>query len=175
MDEMLQTAELVFEGKVVASEARWNAANTLIKTYVTFDISEVVVGDYSQSTIQLSFIGGSVGEDKIEAEGMQYPKLGEEGIYFVEKLGRELINPLVGWSQGHFLVKSDNSGNQIIMTNAEKPVMALSNKTAPSNTSQKFSEGVAKGVVTQSKPQDKPMTATSFKRAIKSRMQQISQ
>ncbi|MCG8414596.1 MAG: hypothetical protein MI746_10305, partial [Pseudomonadales bacterium] len=49
------------------------------------------------------------------------PKVDEEGVYFVESTSRDLINPLLGWSQGHFLIV-DDEGERRITTSNLRPV-----------------------------------------------------
>ena len=41
-DELIEQSELVFEGNVVSAESRWNNSKTLIKTFITFEITEVI-------------------------------------------------------------------------------------------------------------------------------------
>jgi len=116
MNDMLETAELVFEGRVLKSEARRTRNSSTIKTFILFEVDEVISGDYSKDTLLLSFEGGTVDGETVEIQGLRTPEVGEKGIYFIESLSRSLVNPIVGWSQGHFLLKSDDVGNDTVMT-----------------------------------------------------------
>ena len=127
INELIEQSELVFEGRVISSDARWNDTKTLIKTFVTFEVDEVISGDYQLKAIELSFVGGRIGNNNVEAKGLRQPAVGEKGIYFVHSLTQQLVNPLVGWSQGQFLLKKNELGKDIVMTDSEHPVIGLRN------------------------------------------------
>ena len=59
MDEMLQQSQFVFEGTVTAIEARENSQKR-IHTYVTFEIKDIIKGEYHSNIITLRFLGGTV-------------------------------------------------------------------------------------------------------------------
>lgn len=176
MDEMLLQCHFVFEGKVLALEAKINSPKR-IRTYVTFEIQDVIKGEYSSDTITLSFLGGSVGNVSMAVSDMKVPQVGEHGIYFVESLERPQVNPLYGWSQGHFLVQSDDTGIDRVMTSNEQPVtevvpgmfveqMNSSQKTAPL-----LSKGVAIGVTFMPKSSnDKGLTVEAFKKNLREKI-----
>ena len=172
MNDMLATAELVFEGQVINSEARWNDDKTLIQTFITFTVSEVISGDYSQDSLELSFVGGRVGIDAMKAEGSRHPKVGEKGIYFITSVSRPLVNPLMGWSQGHFLLKQDESGNEYVMTDKNAHVMGIASESLTSstqrfNSSVSLSSGVARNVIVDKEPSSQGMSALKFKQELK--------
>jgi hypothetical protein len=148
MNEMLQQCQFVFEGTVVALEARENSQNR-IHTYVTFEIQDIIKGSYSDNTITLSFLGGTIGNVTMAVGDMVFPKTGEHGIYFVESLERSQVHPLYGWSQGHFLVRPDDTGRERVMTNGEQPVTEVLTDISieQKNASQKPVTLLSKGVV----------------------------
>lgn len=143
VDDLLQSAELVFEGNVIASESRFNETRTSINTYVTFEIIDVVNGNYPDETIELSFAGGAAQDLEMEISGMIYPQVGDSGIYFIEQIGKVFINPIVGWDQGHFLILKDEEGDERMHTLSRAPIMDMNNQAAPS---QALSNGVAIGL-----------------------------
>ena len=166
MSEMLGLAELVFEGEVINSDVRWNDDETLIKTHITFNISDVIVGDYQHDTLEVSFVGGTIGINSMQAEGLRTPEVGEKGIYFIESISRPLVNPLVGWSQGRFLLKKDASGNEHVMTDQHEHVMGITSKTSKARA---LSKGVARNVVVSKDPSSKGMSAIKFKEELRRR------
>ena len=178
-DELIEQSELVFEGNVVSAESRWNNSKTLIKTFITFEITEVISGDYQSSTIELSFIGGKIGDSYVEAQGLRQPKVGEKGIYFIRSTTQSMANPLVGWSQGQFLLEQDSTGNEIVMTDSHQPVIGLAETVVDNQLveASELSKGVAQGVMVMEKISTKQsiMTATDFKSKLKDRIKQISQ
>ena len=107
IDEVANEAELIFEGEVILHETRQNSNTGIIHTYVTFTVHDVVKGDFSADTIELKFAGGTFMGQIVEVGGLEIPKEGEDGIYFVESTSRDLLNPLIGWSQGHFIIEQE--------------------------------------------------------------------
>jgi len=105
IDKVANDAELIFEGEVILHETRQNSNTGIIHTYVTFTVHDVVKGDFSADTIELKFAGGTFMGQIVEVGGLEIPKEGEDGIYFVESTSRDLLNPLIGWSQGHFIIE----------------------------------------------------------------------
>jgi len=121
IDQVAEQAELIFEGEVILSETRQESATGVISSYLTFRIDDVVKGDYDAATVELKFMGGVFNGQIVQVSGMRIPETGEQGIYFVESVSRDLINPLLGWSQGHFIVVEED-GVRRISTADNKPV-----------------------------------------------------
>ena len=124
IDQVVAGAELVFEGEVIAVNPQQDTAGS-ISTYITFAIREVIKGDYDAATLELKFMGGMVNGRMTEVTGLQQPALGEQGIYFVESISEDMVNPLLGWSQGHYLIQEDEDGTRRITTNEQAPVVAV--------------------------------------------------
>jgi hypothetical protein len=107
-DELAQRAELIFEGQVTSTETRRSVVNSAPMTYFTFQVIDVIKGVHSGEVIELGFAGGTIDGLTMEVSDMRMPEAGERGIYFVESVNAELVHPLYGWSQGHYLVTMDN-------------------------------------------------------------------
>lgn len=165
INELLVQSELAFEGQVSEITTRWNANKSDIFTDITFRVDDVIFGEYPGQTMTLTFVGGSIDGATMTIEGSEMPDKGESGIYFVSSTTRQLVNPLVGWSQGHFLTKLDTKGTKRVMTQAGEPVANI-NRT---KTKQQYlSEGVVTGVEIAKPGRDsESMTATEFKQLIK--------
>ena len=130
IDEVAQEAEIIFEGKVVEHNVRENAAGMIV-TYVTFRIEELIKGEYDGPLLELKFTGGRLGGQIMEISGLRIPSPNEEGIYFVESVNRNLVNPLLGWSQGHYLIYEE-SGERRVSTVNDRPVTdVLSTQSVP--------------------------------------------
>jgi len=176
MDEMLQQSQFVFEGTVAAIEARENSQKR-IHTYVTFEITDIIKGEYRSNIITLRFLGGTVDDATMVVSDMRLPQKGEHGIYFVESLERFQVNPLYGWSQGHFIVERDGAGSQRVMTNRKLPVTGVmgympdEQMTPGKERVQALSKGVLRDlVVAQEKEDNKAMTVDEFKSVLHKRM-----
>ena len=177
MDEMIQNSRLVFEGEVMFLESVETGPRR-IHTYVTFRILDIIKGDYSQDTLILRFLGGTVGHVTMGVSDMVLPEPGERGIYFVESLEKMQVHPLYGWHQGHFLVKPDQTGTDRVFTRSRAPVTAVvrswsAEQTEPGSESgteavTPLSKGVASGIVAGRKGMEQnALTTGEFKRELK--------
>lgn len=124
IDKVANQAELVFEGEVLLREARRDSNSGIVNTYVTFAVHDVLKGDYSADTIELKFAGGVFNGEIVEVSGLTIPKDAEQGIYFVESTSRNLLNPILGWSQGHFVI-SEEDGERRVSTLDREPVLNI--------------------------------------------------
>ena len=165
INEMVNASELIFEGRVVSEVSRWTPDNTQIRTYVSFQIEEVIKGDHPGGTIELSFQGGTVGDLTLSVSDMQVPQPGERGIYVVESLTRRQIHPFYGWDQGHFLLASGPDGVDIVTTWDGRKIIALLPEQEAALTT--LSTGVALGVRTSAQGDAKGLTADDFKKRVR--------
>ena len=148
LGEMASASELVFEGRVLSVDSRWSEDGRSIRTEVTYEVLDVIKGSTTGRTVTLSFLGGNVGHLRLAITDLNMPVPGEKGVYFVENTDRQQVNPLYGWSQGHFLLVRDPSGKgERVLTADARPVTALE-QAGFFGKSQGLSEGVARGVKT---------------------------
>ncbi|MEX2367011.1 MAG: hypothetical protein WD601_10415 [Pseudohongiellaceae bacterium] len=117
--QLSKQAELIFQGTV--TDVRQDQVQGLIYTYVRFEISELIKGDAPGRLLELRFLGGSSTEKQVRVADLVIPQKGETGIYFVESTARNLVNPLLGWSQGHFLIRQDDNGSQVVVPTTGAP------------------------------------------------------
>ncbi len=106
--EVAESAKLIFHGKAVSSRVSSDGAGSVNYTYITFEIIEIIKGDYDGDTIELGFMGGTANGYTDKVSDLKMPTIGETGIYFVESTDRRMANPLYGWDQGHYLVTNDH-------------------------------------------------------------------
>jgi hypothetical protein len=176
--EVVDHAELIFEGHVSKVETIQTGPRS-IHTRVTFDVINVIKGSYLEPEISLQFLGGEVDGRRLVVQGMQVPETGETGIFFVESLQEALIHPLVGWSQGHFLLEADQRGASRVLTADHAPVTGLALVPAADPASDTVAEaledsirilednGAARGVITaQDLPVEDAMSASDFRAQI---------
>jgi len=174
IDEIANQAELIFEGEVLVRETRQDNNTGIINTYVTFQISDIVKGEFNGDSIELKFMGGTFQEQTVHVSGLTIPSEGEHGIYFVESLNLDLINPLLGWSQGHFII-IDRDREARISTVDHKPVIQVESVVEIPISIKKpraIIEGnnqVAAGIITEAGPSeiDRALTSDEFKIRIK--------
>jgi hypothetical protein len=142
--DLTQRAEFIFEGRVIEVAARPVPGFDAIQTCASFLIAEILKGSHPGDRIELCFLGGTLGDERMEVPGIRYPTEGERGVYFVETLSRQQINPLLGWTQGQFLVAPSSEGGPDTVTTVDgSPVIGLRSDIDPPKG---LSNGVAKGV-----------------------------
>lgn len=129
VDELTQRAEFVFEGEVVSVQAQRSGARGMISTFVTFNVIDTIKGSASVESIELKFLGGNLEGERLEVNGSRIPELGERGVYFVESLTQDLINPLLGWSQGQYLIQTEDGVEQVTSVNA-RPIVSVAAPSA---------------------------------------------
>ena len=162
IDDLATSAELVFEGRVVGQRVEQGQHARDIYTLVTFEVLDVVAGRWAQPTIDLAFSGGRLGHLAMEVSDMRIPAVGEHGVYFVERLDRRQVNPLLGWTQGHFLVSASPGQRGIVRTAVGRPVFSI--EARPSAVRRGLSTGTAPGVLTSPQIADEaPMDVETFK------------
>lgn len=111
--ELVEQAELIFQGRVV--DIRQDDVRGLTYTWVRFHVEEVVKGFYAAEQLELRFVGGETLRQRVEVSGASIPAAGERGIYFVDQLQNNAVNPLLGWSQGHFVIRESGQNGEIVI------------------------------------------------------------
>lgn len=175
IDELTADAELIFEGEVLVHETLLDPANDMIYTYVTFAVRDVIKGTYPSSELELRFSGGSVNGETLAVSGLRLPEVGEQGIYFIESISRNLINPLLGWSQGHYLISETNGVRSVSTVNGQAITAVQSTAGVPTSLRRARrliggSRDIADGVVSDpdSPTVEQPLTVEQFKSEIRS-------
>jgi len=168
---LARQSQLIFQGEVLSIRAE-QSPNGRIYSFVDFQVEDVLAGNLQAgSVLTLRFAGGQVGALSFSA-GVEIPRAGERGIYFVESLDGGLINPLLGWSQGHFRIDADS---RVLAGNGE---VVIGIDRVGDASLLRLSRGVARGVRTASRQAlaarprgvrgSSPMTPGEFKAAIRS-------
>ena len=155
VDELIDQSEIIFEGTVTDVRSRKSGRGTIV-TDVVFEVTDVVKGHIPQRRLKLEFLGGEVEGEALSVPAMDYPEVGEKGIYFAESVGQTLVNPLYGWDQGRFLIAPDETGTERVSTSSQRPVVSIgreqANFFATPEAEAKLSSGIARGVrATQSR------------------------
>ena len=173
VSQLVNQSESAFEGEVVAITPEMSADGQ-IYTYVDFLVLDALSGNFSTGeSITLRFTGGTVNGLTLTM-GSTIPRVGEHGVYFIESNDAQLINPLYGWSQGHYRIQSNGdiiAGNEQIVIGVEKSLNNTPLKT-------KLSTGLAKGIITlpqqqiNKTPLSPPISLNEFKLLIRDIKQQ---
>lgn len=161
-EQVSESAELVFEGRV---SGLWTESEgKKIYTWVEFEILDVVKGSYGTDQISLRYLGGSSGERSMKVDRMRQPEIGEQGIYFVNDITKKYVHPLVGWGQGHFLLKPVKAGGPLKVHDSRgRPVSGI---TSTTNKIRMFNATKASGVELV-KGEQEAMSLDVFKQQIR--------
>jgi hypothetical protein len=141
--DLAAQSDFIFQGKAIRSWVAAGPAKGSILTYLEFAVSDVIKGDRNRKSVVLSFLGGNLNGRVLRVDGLMLPSVGEEGVYFVERLGRNQVHPLYGWDQGRFLVQSDAQGGKSVFTHDMKPVGGFDRASAAARVNTGHAVGVA--------------------------------
>jgi hypothetical protein len=110
LDDMVKKAQSIVHGRVRDARVHWSADGRLIQTTYTIDVDETLKGQAAKS-VELTTIGGKIGDLTVIAAGMPSFAVGEESVVFIEK--SENVSTVVGLSQGKFSVKDGEVANTV--------------------------------------------------------------
>lgn len=115
-DQLVERADLIFEGEVVDVRARWEerAGDRLIVSDVTFKVARTLKGT-PQPQVVLQFFGGTVGKYSMQVAGMPSFERGDRSVLFLRHDGGRGY-PLVGLMHGRFRVARGPDGVDRVTT-----------------------------------------------------------
>ena len=113
--ELVARAQTVFVGQTLDVESRWvsTASGKVIVTLVTFKVEQTIKGELGGQTV-LEFLGGTVGEDRMDVSGMPKFRVGDDDVLFVDESGRPMC-PVVGMAHGRFRILEDPETGRLSM------------------------------------------------------------
>jgi hypothetical protein len=109
-DSLVSSANTIFVGEVMNVRSVWIAGprGRAIVTDVTFKVEDVWKGAVGAVT-QLEFLGGTIGDTRMEVAGMPEFLEGQRSVLFVSSQVKA-ISPLVGFSHGRMRIEKDPYG-----------------------------------------------------------------
>jgi hypothetical protein len=119
LSDLAKGSELIVDGTVAARSVEALANGQGARTCFMFKIAEVIAGSHPGKTLRLCFFGGEINGRGFAVSGMRYPDVGERGIYLIESTHEAMLNPLIGWNQGRFLVVKDSATGAFKVTTAD--------------------------------------------------------
>jgi hypothetical protein len=126
-DGMIARAQVVFVGETLDVRSRWvsTASGPAIVTVVTFKVNRTLKGQLGGQT-QLEFLGGTVGEYRMEVPGIPRFRVGDEDVLFVDERGQP-VSPVVGFMHGRYRVLEDpGSGRRSVARYIFEPLASVS-------------------------------------------------
>lgn len=130
--ELVAEASAIVRGKVkgISSRKVAGARSEVIKTFVTFEVSSALKGARNGEEVTLSFLGGQVGDERLEVPGMPAFNVGAEDYLFIN--AQSGICPLVGAMHGRYrLVTPQKAGRAYVSREDHAPLIHVSDVIKP--------------------------------------------
>jgi hypothetical protein len=108
LDALVKKANSIVVGTVQSSRTFWSDNRKLILTTYKIEVQEIMKGQPGRS-VELTTIGGTVGDVTLHVAGMPTFQKGENTVVFVEKSGA--FSTIVGLGQGKFAVNNGEVSN----------------------------------------------------------------
>jgi hypothetical protein len=110
LDTLVKKSNRIVIGKVRRSRTYWSSNGKLILTNYTIDVQETMKGQ-AASTIELTTIGGQIGDLTLHVAGMPVFATDENAVVFVESTGT--YSTVVGLAQGKFAISNGEVSNDV--------------------------------------------------------------
>lgn len=110
LDSLVKKAHKIVVGKVRNSRTYWSDNGKLILTNYTIDVEETIKGEASR-TVELTTIGGTIGNLTLHVAGMPSFSKDESAVVFVESSGS--YSTVVGLDQGKFTIANGEVSNKV--------------------------------------------------------------
>jgi len=108
LEDLTARSQSIVQGTVRGSRSYWSPDGKLILTSTTIDVTETIKGQSARS-MEVTTVGGQVGDAVLHVGGMPAFVPGESTIVFVERSAGYLI--VLGLGQGKFTVSNGEVAN----------------------------------------------------------------
>ena len=131
IEEIAQTADIIFVGTVTGMPCRFNQKGNMIFTDVIFEdvrIAHISSDNVLQNknTMILTFMGGTLGDVRYEVSDSPRFEIGQRYLIFAFDNGKSFSNPIVGGNQGLYKVMEDKETHVSYILNAwDKAIIGL--------------------------------------------------
>jgi Secretion system C-terminal sorting domain len=96
LQDKIEGAELIVEGKVISQQSFWNTTHTMIFTNNTIEIYKVFKGNVIQNKIEVLTQGGNVGNDFVGVSELLQLEKNKLGLFFCANNNINLKSPVTG-------------------------------------------------------------------------------
>jgi hypothetical protein len=110
LDTLVKKSNKIIVGKVRNSRTFWSSDRKLILTNTTLEVQETMKGQ-DASTVEITTIGGKIGDLTLHVAGMPQFEKDENAVVFVEKSG--IYSTVVGLAQGKFAISNGDVSNDV--------------------------------------------------------------
>ena len=106
-EEMAKAAHTIALVRVLRMEARWEAKEKRIFSYITLAVVERYKGDASEETLTIRQIGGAINQIGSHVPGSARFKVGEESVVYLEKQHDPRYFHVMGMAYGKLQIIDD--------------------------------------------------------------------
>ena len=133
LEDLSLRSHAIVQGVVRGSRSFWTSDRRLILTSTTLEVTETLKGQPGR-IIEVTTVGGQVGETALHVSGMPAFTAGENAIVFMENSGAYLT--VLGMSQGKFTISNEQARNSVsglnfadgaASSNTQLPLQSLKN------------------------------------------------
>jgi len=110
LEEMTERSQAIVHGVVRGARSYWSPDRKLILTSTTLEVAESLKGQNAR-TIEVTTVGGQVGDAVLHVSGMPAFTAGENAIVFIERSAGYLT--VVGLGQGKFSIAAGDAINAV--------------------------------------------------------------
>ena len=131
-NELVRDSELIFRGRVTAVKSGWSQAGAKprIATWVTFSVERTLRGE-AGPTLTLEFVGGTIGERRLEVAGWPAFEVGDRGVFFVENRQARMC-PIVRLRHGRYRIVGEGGAlSERVVRDDYSPVEASLDVAVP--------------------------------------------
>ncbi len=107
LEDLTQNSNLVIRATVENMRCSWNAEHRRIFTFATLTVKEPIKGSSPNSTINITYPGGVVGDTAYIVEDTPQFRPGEDVIVFLKDKNPEGLREVYGWFQGKYTIESN--------------------------------------------------------------------
>ena len=114
LDELVSQSEWVAVGVVTATRSEWRENHTgrSIYTVITFVLEDMIVGEAAPE-LELVFLGGEVGDDRVVVVGQPRFAVGDRELLFVAN-AEARVSPVSRMGYGRFRVLREQAGDHTL-------------------------------------------------------------
>ena len=114
LDEMIDTAAVAFEGRVVANRTERDPATNLVVTYTTFEVRDVLKGSVG-ARHEIKQVGGAMPDGGVEYRVQGVPRFepGSDYVVFLAGVSSQGFSSPIGLSQGRFGIRTEMQGRRV--------------------------------------------------------------
>jgi len=112
--ELVERAQKIVLGDVVAQHSAWDDQGREIYTYTTLRIQRIIKSERADTTVVIRQLGGKVGAIESQVSGAPRFAAGERVLVMLGPYAGTPYYDLIDWREGKYVIKSDANRQEIL-------------------------------------------------------------